>query len=282
MNFIQKILEKRKLKRTFDEYGFAIKKFEVEGLGIIDYAQWLHPFEKPKQITQSNIDFYRRITVPAGMVIDIGAHTGDTTVPMALAVGKSGLVLGLEPNKYVFKILEKNSTLNPDRTNIVPLCFAATKEDGVFEFNYSDASFCNGGFLSQIKNKNHKHNYVLEVIGKNLQNYLFNQYAEKLEQLCLVKIDAEGYDKEIIKTIPEILNRYKPNLMIECYKRLTSDERFELFDLVSAHGYILHYLENFEDFRQLEPITRAAMTSREHFEMLAIHKSKKPGFLNLP
>lgn len=281
MNFIQKILEKRKLKRTFDEYGFEIKKFDIDGLGIIDYAQWLHPFEKPKQITQSNIDFYRKITVPAGMVIDIGAHTGDTTVPMALAVGKSGLVLGLEPNKYVFKILEKNSTLNPDKTNIVPLCFAATKDDGVFEFNYSDASFCNGGFLSQIKNKNHKHNYVLEVAGKNLQNFLVNTYAEKLAHLCLIKIDAEGYDKEIIKTIPEILNRYKPNLMIECYKRLTADERYELFDLVTAHGYKLYYLENFEGFGQLESINQAAMTSREHFEMLAIHESNKMNLSNL-
>jgi FkbM family methyltransferase len=41
------------------------------------------------------------------MIIDIGTYTGDTTVPMALAVGKGGIVLGLEPNQYVYKILEK-------------------------------------------------------------------------------------------------------------------------------------------------------------------------------
>jgi FkbM family methyltransferase len=275
MNFIMNFLRRRKLKRTFDEYGFEIKQFELDKLGTVDYAQWLHPFEQPKTITQANVNFYKKITTPAGMVIDIGAHTGDTTVPMALAVGKPGLVLGLEPNKYVFKILEKNSQLNPDKTTIVPWCFAATKEDGVFEFNYSDASFCNGGFLSQIKSKNHRHNFVLEVVGKNLQNFLFNEYAKQLDQLCLIKIDAEGYDKEIIKTIPEILKRYKPNLMIECYKRLTPDERYELFDLVLAHGYNLYYLPNFEGFGELEKITRSSMTSREHFEMLAIHQSKE-------
>jgi FkbM family methyltransferase len=274
MNLIRKVLEKRRLKRTFNEYGFEIKKFEIAGLGTVEYAQWLHPFEQPKQITKSNVDFYKQITVPAGMVIDIGAHTGDTTVPMALAVGKSGLVLGLEPNKYVFKILEKNSNLNADKTNIEPLCFAATKEEGVFKFNYSDASFCNGGFLSQIENKNHKHNYVLEVTGKNLQDFLFTKYAEKLEHVCLVKIDAEGYDKEIIKTIPIILDRYKPNLMIECYKRLNTDERYELFDLVTAHGYKLYYLQNFEDFGHLETINRTDMILREHFEILATHQSK--------
>ncbi|MBX2897078.1 MAG: FkbM family methyltransferase [Cyclobacteriaceae bacterium] len=278
MNFIRNFLRRRKLKRTFDEYGFEIKQFELDKLGTVDYAQWLHPFEQPKTITQANVNFYKKITAPAGMVIDIGAHTGDTTVPMALAVGKPGLVLGLEPNKYVFKILEKNSQLNRDKTTIVPLCFAATKEDGVFEFNYSDASFCNGGFLSQIKSKNHRHDFVLEVAGKNLQNFLLNQYAQQLDKLCLIKIDAEGYDKEIIKTIPEILNRYKPNLMIECYKRLTPDERYELFDLVMAHEYNLYYLQNFEGFGKLEIITRNSMTSREHFEMLAIHKSKRIDF----
>jgi hypothetical protein len=77
-----------------------LKKFRIEGIGKVEYAQWLHPFEKPKQIADSNIKFYKQLTTNGGMIIDIGAHSGDTTVPMALAVGKDGLVLGLEPNKY--------------------------------------------------------------------------------------------------------------------------------------------------------------------------------------
>jgi len=273
MNFIKKAFEKRRLKRTFDEYGFEVKKFHMD-IGEIEYAQWLHPFEKPKQITQANIDFYRKLTTPGGMVVDIGAHTGDTTVPMALAVGNRGLVLGLEPNKYVFKILEKNAELNKDKTNIVPLCFAATKEEGVFSFNYSDASFCNGGFLSEIKNKNHRHNFILDVAGKNLQDFLTKEYSENLSRLSLIKIDAEGYDKEIIKTIPLILNTYTPNMMIECYKRLGNEERFDLFDVVSGLGYKLYYLVNFEDLGQLKLIERSDMLEKEHFEMLAVHQSK--------
>lgn len=36
-------------------------------------------------------------------MIDIGAHTGDTTLPMGLATGSEGLVLAIEPklNKLV-------------------------------------------------------------------------------------------------------------------------------------------------------------------------------------
>lgn len=274
INFIKRKIEKLKLKKTFKEYGYEIKTFSIKDLGQVEYAQWLHPFEGPKEVTDSNINFYRKLARPGAMIIDIGAHTGDTTVPMALAVGKNGMVLALEPNKYVYKILEKNATLNKAHTNIVPVCFAATSEDGDFVFNYSDASFNNGGFLSEIHVKNHHHNYTLNVTGKNLQNYLLNNFSKELERLELIKVDAEGYDKEILKTIPEILNRYKPNLMVECYKRLDQSERFELFDIIHNHGYTLYYLENFEESGNKIPVERSNMMDRRHFEMLAIPEGR--------
>lgn len=275
IKYLKRKIKKRQLKKFFNEYGFEINKFQLNNLGVVEYAQWLHPFDRPKIISDSNIKFYQKLSTKGGMIIDIGAHTGDTTVPMALAVGREGMVLGLEPNKYVFKILEKNATLNLDKTNIKPLCFAATENEGNFLFNYSDASFCNGGFLSQIKNKKHRHNFTLDVVGKNLQDYLFKEHNDDLVKLDLIKIDAEGYDKEIIKTIPEILNNFKPNLMIECYKKLTIDERNDLFDIVDTHGYQLYFLDDFEVFDKLEKIGRENMMDKKHFEMLAIHKSKK-------
>jgi len=271
-NYIRRKLEKRKQKRTFAEYGYEIKTFPIEGIGNVEYAQWLHPFDQPKSITDSNVNFYRKITKPGGMAIDIGAHTGDTTVPMALAIGKKGLVLALEPNKYVYRILEKNAALNVSQTNIAPRCFAATKEDGEFVFNYSDASFNNGGFLSEIHRKNHHHNFTLKVQGKNLEKYLSDNFASELPRLNLIKVDAEGYDKEILKGIPNILAKYKPNLMIECYKRLDQNERNELFDVVDGFGYNLYYLQNFEESGLKVLLKRENMSDRQHFEILAIHR----------
>lgn len=274
INFIKRKIQKLKQKRTFQEYGYDLKKFDIQGLGKVEYAQWLHPFEGAKSITNSNINFYRKLARPGGFIVDIGAHTGDTTVPMALAVGKEGSVLALEPNKYVYKILEKNASLNKVHTNIIPVCFAATSEDGDFVFNYSDASFNNGGFLSTIHVKDHHHNYTLNVAGKNLEKYLLNNFSKQLDKLDLIKVDAEGYDKEILKTIPEILKRYKPNLMVECYKRLDENERYELFDIIHAYGYNLYYLENFEETGNKVLVEKKNMTDHKHFEMLAIHKEK--------
>jgi FkbM family methyltransferase len=275
IDFIKRKLQKLKQKRTFHEYGYDIKTFEVEGIGKVEYAQWQHPFEQPKSITTSNVNFYKKLAKRGGMIVDVGAHTGDTTVPMALAVGKEGLVVALEPNKYVYKILEKNASLNRNHTNIVPLCFAATKEDGDVVFNYSDASFNNGGFLSEIHAKNHHHDYTLTVTGKNLEKYLSNNFSQQLPNLELLKVDAEGYDKEILKTIPNILDRYKPNLMVECYKRLDENERHELFDIINGHGYNLYYLENFEENGNKVLVERKNMTDRKHFEMLAVHRDRR-------
>lgn len=278
INFIKRKLKKSQQRKTFNEYGFEIKKFQIDSIGEVEYAQWQHPFEKPKNITKSNVSFYQKMCEKGSLIIDIGAHTGDTTVPMALAVGKEGKVIGLEPNKYVFKILEENAKLNKELTNIIPLCFAATSEDGNFTFNYSDASFCNGGFLDKIESESHKHNYTLDVVGKNIQDYLLKNHKEDLEKLSLLKVDAEGYDKEILKTLPIILTDYKPALMIECYIYLNKEERDELFDVVTGHGYRLFHLENFELFEEVKEIHRENMNDQRHFEILALHESKMDAY----
>jgi len=274
LKFIKRKLEKKKVKNTFKEYGYEVKDFTIDHIGEVQYAQWLHPFEKPKELTYDHVLFYKKLCKEGDLIVDIGAHSGDTTVPMALAVGKEGLVLGIEPNKYVYKILEKNASLNKCKTNIISLCFAATAEDGEFSFNYSDASFCNGGFLSQIENSAHKHNYELEVVGNNLQNYLQENHLDRLKNCSLVKIDAEGYDKEILKTIPEILNNYKPALMVECYKKLNQKERDELFDVLEGFNYDLFYLEDFEAKNELRKILKENMNDEKHFEILGLHRSR--------
>jgi FkbM family methyltransferase len=277
--YIQQKIRKWQNKRRFNEYGYKIRQFDIQGFGAIEYAQWLHPFESPKQIQLSNIQFYQKLVPTGGLILDIGAHTGDTTVPMALATGRSGTVLAFEPNPYVFKILQQNAKLNPDQTNILPYCLAATPEDGNYTFHYSDASFCNGGFLSQINKKNHGHAYSLEINGKNLQRFLYEKHADLLPYLSLIKIDAEGFDKEILKTIPEIIQKYHPYLMIECYKNLNESERFELFDIVTAYGYTLFLLDDFEVFDHLPQIQRSDMMTRKHFEILAVHASQKHLYL---
>jgi FkbM family methyltransferase len=268
------LFDRKKLKNTFKEYDYYVDSFDIEGYGRLEFAQWEHPFAQPFVMSKGNIDFYREMIKPGDFVIDIGAHTGDTTVPMAVAAGKQGTVLALEPNKYVFKILEQNAALNKEFTNIIPVCMAATAEDGVFSFNYSDASFCNGGFLTEREKLDRHHKYTLEVEGKNLEKVLTAGYALLLPKLSFIKVDAEGYDKEIIKTLTNIISTYRPMILSECNVFLTANEREELFNVMSRFDYKLYKIEDADDRASVfqavgKPLTMQDMHKEKHFDILA-------------
>lgn len=253
-------------KIVFSEHGYTLKNFNVEGCNI-EYAQWLHPLEGEKIISNSEVNFFKKFIKKGDIAVDIGAHTGDTSLPMALAAGIKGAILAIEPNKYVFKILAKNSELNKGIVNIIPLECAVSTSNMQLTFHYSDASFCNGGNLSSIQDKKHSHPYTLIVEGKRLIDIL-NQKQLKPNDIKFIKMDCEGYDKEILKSINEVLI-YKPTLLIECFRLLNKQERGELFDIVNNIGYKIYRITSQTENTGFYPILKAEdMCILEHFDFI--------------
>jgi FkbM family methyltransferase len=182
------------------EYPYEIATFTLPIDGEVQLARWLHPNETPKVVTQEHVDALRAFLREGDVAIDIGAHTGDTSLPMALAVGRGGAVFALEPNPYVFKVLSATATLNPTKARIVPLMFAAMPNDGEFEFEYSDSGYCNGGFHHAINRWKHGHFSQLRVTGRNLADYLQKEAPAEIPRIRFVKIDTEGYDRTVVPT----------------------------------------------------------------------------------
>jgi FkbM family methyltransferase len=265
---LQRLLRPRK-RVPFADYGYEVRQFHLACDGVVEYAQWLHPYDAPKIITQTTVDAIRRFVSPGDFVIDIGAHSGDTTVPMALAAGPGGCALALEPNPHVFKILTANAAMNRSKTNIVPRCCAATETDGEFVFHYSDAAFCNGGFRSQQRWRFYRRKYPLAIQGRNLLRMLQSDFATWLPKLSYIKVDAEGYDRAILTSLLPILRERRPVICTEVYRKLLAAERFALFDLLAGTGYRLHRLR--EDAQPLgEILERRDMTRHKHFDVLAL------------
>lgn len=207
------------------EYGHDILTFPMPGIGNVRFARWLHPGETPKTITPASVDALRSFLREGDVAIDIGAHTGDSTLPIALAVGSAGAVFALEPNPYVFKVLQINAALNPSVSHIVPLMFAAMPEDGEFEFEYSDSGYCNGGFHEGLSRWKHGHFSVLRVAGRNLTKYLRRNAAPELMRLRYIKIDTEGFDRVVVRSLADLLRARRPYLKAEIYKHLPAGER---------------------------------------------------------
>ncbi len=245
LSYFKKSLQRRKARRITKEYPFKINSYELRDEGTVDFANWENPLVSPLIINQEMIDFFKKFIKKGDLVIDIGANIGDTTVPMALAAGSSGVTLGFEPNPYVFKVLEKNAALNKEKQNIVPLPYAITVKEEEFYYISSEASFANGG-ISQTKNSTHgKFIYPNKIKGINLQVLLEQKYNDNLKNLSFIKIDTEGYDKEIIKSISNLIDRYKPVIVAESFKYHTPDEKIELYDVIEKHNYEIFYFEDF-------------------------------------
>lgn len=261
-------------KKVFTEYEFRQVSFTLEDDGVVQYAQWLHPGEFGNEVKQEHVDFFRQYIRPGDFVIDIGANEGDTTVPMALAAGKEGLTLGLEPNPHVFRVLAANAALNPDKTRIVPLNFAATAEDGEFTFGSGDPSYGNGGIVGFTHNKRRNTRYTFQVTGKHLTRYLHAQYADQLPKLTFIKIDTEGYDKEILKSMPDLVTTYRPYLVVECFGPSLPAEKVELFDVIAAHGYSLYWLDDFAPGAKVR-VERSAVAGKQTRNILAIPVEKE-------
>lgn len=262
-------IQRHRDRRTFREYDHVVKRFVLEREGAVEYAQWLHPFEKPKTITQADVDGWRRFLRDGDLAIDVGAHTGDTSVPMALACGPSGLVVALEPNPHVFRVLEANAQLNADRAHILALNFAATESDGEFEFHYWDASFGNGGYLSRLHNQRHGHRYALRVTGRNLEDDLRARIPDRLPALKLIKTDAEGYDAAVLASLRRLIDAARPVLVCEVHKKLDDGERLALWEELVRPGYRFHrYLGGAEPLG--EEIGRGDLRRWPHFDVVAL------------
>ncbi len=241
--------------------------------GTIRFARWLHPGERHKTITAESIDALRGFLREGDAAIDIGAHTGDSTLPIALAVGQTGSVFALEPNPYVFRVLEQNAALNPSLTHIVPLMFAAMPEDGEFEFEYSDEVYCNGGFHQSISAWKHGHFAKLQVQGRNLLRYLQATAPDALAKVRFVKIDTEGFDRAVARTLEDLLRTVRPYVKTEIYKHMPADERAGYFADLRGYGYRLYKCED-DDYRGATLDAPGDLSKWRHFDVFAVPEER--------
>lgn len=250
-------------------YGYRIKQFNLGSFGRVEYAQWEHPAEKAKAIEEDNISYLKTFLQNGDFCIDIGAHTGDTTIPMALAVGKKGFVLALEPNPFVFTVLNKNASLNRNYTNILPLMIAASEKEGDIELEYSDSGFCNGGLHENISKWKHGHAFKLSVTGLNLSDLLHDRFLEKLPGLRYIKVDTEGYDLSILKSLDDIIETYKPFIKAEIFKHTDKAYRETMHSFLSDRGYSIYKVKDDNNYKG-EKLEKTDMMKWKHYDIFCV------------
>ena len=124
---------------------------------------------------------------PGDMAIDLGANMGWYTHIMSTAVGPSGRVIALEPNRDNFLVLEANQHLNCWTNTITLNVAAGDRRDKVWlhepkDINRGDSRIYDAG-------PSHGAAYEVPLISLDL---LLQELALDADQVAFIKIDCQG------------------------------------------------------------------------------------------
>tara|TARA_R110000803_G_scaffold136277_1_gene203262 strand:- start:153 stop:953 length:801 start_codon:yes stop_codon:yes gene_type:complete len=205
---------------------------------------------------------------PGMTCIDIGGHSGDTAVPMAVL--SRGTVLSSEPNPTIYPYLEMNCRMNDHLATMIPVMDAvSSSNEAMVTFGDHQNMMCNGGIVKQAdlgtqQNIDKKTGDTIQVSTMTLETML-NQHLTKEQQdaIGFIKTDTEGHDIEIIASSRDILLKYKPVLFTEWFSSYSPWASKKLFETIEDCGYVAF---NPETMAEVDPSTRTCE------DLLCLHK----------
>ena len=166
------------------------------------------------------------------IVIDIGAHVGLYALKAARTVGKSGLVVAIEPDPENFRILKWNIRINRLR-NVIPLRVAVADFNGYAKLYIDKIGKGGGSIISRVSDE------FIEVICLTLDRLL--EYL-RLRNVDLIKIDVQGAEYMVLKGARNCLKSRLPRLIIEFHSR---DLRQKCSSLLMTASYKAYECEEY-------------------------------------
>lgn len=134
---------------------------------------------------------------PNSVVLDVGAHIGSHTLPLAKAVGADGIVYAFEPQRKIYRELVKNIELN-NLENVVPLRFAVGAEHGIVEM----VSVAGRDGLARVGKGGE------EAELRTIDSFGF-------QNVSLIKIDVEEYEGPVLMGALQTIRTWHPIIVIE-------------------------------------------------------------------
>ena len=180
--------------------------------------------------------------------IDIGANCGTYTIYGAGRVGRQGRVIAIEAAPAISALLQETVAMNGMEHWCELLRCAAGAEPGTLVLHTFASRQGGNTLLPEIAD------VAREVLGETVEKVeipcrtLDDIVAERnLSRIDLIKIDVEGFEREVLLGGRATLMRYRPKLIIEWHnaffdKRPGSAQ--VLYDLLTTElRYSLHRIE---------------------------------------
>ncbi len=173
-----------------------------------------------------------------GTFIDVGAHIGWYSLKAARAVGPTGHVIAVEPNRDTLVKLRDNIRVNKDEGIILVAPLACSDAETTLTFyaalrqntGMSSLSLTNASRLGGIAAS-------YQVRARRLDDIAKDAGVTRVDAL---KIDVEGAEFLVLKGAVGILDHYRPVISVEVIdeglRELGSSEA-ELMTFMRDHGY---------------------------------------------
>ena len=142
---------------------------------------------------------------PGSLFIDVGAHIGRYSFPVARFIGEDGIVVAIEPNPVSFRALLMGVKLNGLR-NVLTLNVALGDREG-------KATLCQKLITatSSIIEFNGCRRFV-EVPLRRLDSIV---EGLGLKRVDVIKIDAEGAEVQVLRGGVKTIMRFRPFIVVE-------------------------------------------------------------------
>ncbi len=187
---------------------------------------------------------------PGGTFVDIGANIGQHTLVAATLVGAHGRVISFEPGAKQRARLMRNIEINGLK-NVDVRPYGLSRQAGLHElFNINSLNDGQSTLAKPDKDKD----YPSEIV----QLRTLDEQAADVSS-CVVKIDVEGAEMEVLQGAEGFIARTRPVMFIECideYLRRFGSSSAALFDFLHDRRYQLLSLKRV-GFRKLwAPVAR--------------------------
>lgn len=191
------------------------------------------------------VELFNEHIKPKTTVIDVGSHIGLHSIAMLKCLNNTGKLVSFEPQVFLHNILTKNLESRGSLTDISILNKAASDTFGNCYIEKLDYSTMKnpGGVTIKLESFNGADSVEKITID-----------SLSLENVSLIKIDAEGHEFSVIKGAEETILKNKPVIIVEIlggvYRCDATDEENEkinsVIQLLTNYGYSVNKLPECE------------------------------------
>lgn len=206
--------------RRLDSGYFAYHPSDYIGAHLERYGEW----------AGAEVEFLKRHLSKDGVFIDIGAHIGTITVPLAKHLAESGLVLAVEPQRFVYQNLVTNIYINSLR-NVRTFNWVVSDAPGWISLPDRHPSETENSGAFRVSGKIPR---LSEPGTGRTRVATLDALVTDLERVDFLKIDVEGGEAAVLAGGGHCLDRYRPTILHECWSQSNLDE---VSRILSPRGY---------------------------------------------